>query len=57
VEGRRRPALDRAAEWCVGRIFHFGRLPLDKQLSANVVTPDNSADWQLRFQVQLTFPE
>jgi hypothetical protein len=43
----------------VGKIFHVGKLPVNVQLSAygNVVTPDNGADWQLRFQVQLMFPK
>jgi len=44
----------------VGKIFHFGRLPVNTQLSAyyNVVTPDSGgADWQLRAQVQLMFPK
>ena len=43
----------------VGKIFHFGRLPVNTQLSAyyNVVKPDNGANWQIRFQVQLMFPK
>jgi len=43
----------------IGKIFHFGRLPVNMQLSAygNVVTPDNGADWQVRFQVQFMFPK
>jgi len=43
----------------IGKIFHFGRLPVNMQLSAysNVVKPDNGADWQLRFQVQFMFPK
>ena len=43
----------------VGKIFHLGRLPVNTQLSAyyNVVKPDNGANWQLRFQVQLMFPK
>jgi hypothetical protein len=43
----------------IGKIFHIGKLPVNTQLSAyyNVVTPDNGADWQLRFQVQLMFPK
>jgi hypothetical protein len=43
----------------VGKIFHFGKLPVNTQLSAyyNVVTPDNGADWQIRAQVQLMFPK
>jgi hypothetical protein len=43
----------------VGKIFHLGKLPVNTQLSGyyNVVRPDNGANWQLRFQVQLMFPE
>lgn len=43
----------------VGKIFHFGRLPVNMQLGAyyNVVAPDNGPDWQLRFQVQFMFPK
>lgn len=43
----------------VGKIVRVGKLPLNIQLSgyANVVTPTNGADAQLRFQVQLLFPK
>jgi len=43
----------------VGKIFHFGKLPVNMQLSAyyNVITPDNGPDWQIRAQVQLMFPK
>lgn len=43
----------------VGKIFHFGRLPVNTQISAyyNVVKPDNGPDWQLRVQVQFMFPK
>jgi hypothetical protein len=43
----------------VGKIFHFGRLPVNTQLAAyyNVERPDNAANWQIRFQVQLMFPK
>jgi len=43
----------------VGKIFHFGKLPVNTQLSAyyNVVRPDFGANWQIRAQVQLMFPE
>jgi hypothetical protein len=43
----------------VGKIFHFGKLPVNTQLSAyyNVERPDNAANWQIRFQVQLMFPK
>lgn len=43
----------------IGHIFHFGKLPINAQLSgyANVITPENGADWQLRTQVQFMFPK
>jgi hypothetical protein len=43
----------------VGKIFHLGKLPVNTQLSAyyNVVRPDDAANWQIRFQVQLMFPK
>jgi hypothetical protein len=43
----------------IGKIFHFGKLPVNMQLTAyyNVVRPDNAANWQLRAQVQLMFPK
>jgi hypothetical protein len=43
----------------IGKIFHFGKLPVNTQLSAyyNVVAPDDGADWQIRAQVQLMFPK
>ena len=43
----------------VGKIFKIGKQSFNAQLQAfdNVVTPDNGADWQLRFQVQLLFPQ
>jgi hypothetical protein len=43
----------------VGHIFHFGRLPVNAQISAyyNAVTPDDGPNWQLRAQVQLMFPK
>ena len=39
----------------IGKIFHFGKLPVNTQISAyyNVARPDNAANWQLRAQVQL----
>lgn len=42
----------------VGKIFHFGKLPINSQLSAyyNVVRPDFGANVQIRAQVQLMFP-
>jgi hypothetical protein len=43
----------------IGKIFHFGKLPVNTQLSAyyNVVRPDFAANWQIRAQVQLMFPK
>jgi len=43
----------------VGKIFHFGKLPVNTQISAyyNVVRPDFGANWQIRAQVQLMFPK
>ena len=43
----------------VGKIFHFGKLPVNMQLSAyyNVITPDDGPDWQIRAQVQFMFPK
>jgi len=43
----------------VGKIFHFGRLPVNTQIGAyyNVAHPDNGANWQVRAQVQLLFPK
>jgi hypothetical protein len=43
----------------IGHIFHFGRLPVNAQISAyyNVVKPDFGPNWQIRAQVQLMFPK
>ena len=43
----------------VGKIFHFGKLPVNMQLAAyyNVVTPDDGASWQIRAQIQFMFPK
>ncbi len=43
----------------VGKIFHFGKLPVNTQISAyyNVVKPDFGPNWQLRAQVQFMFPK
>jgi hypothetical protein len=43
----------------IGKIFHFGKLPVNTQISAyyNVVKPDFGANWQIRAQVQLMFPK
>ena len=43
----------------VGKIFHWGKLPVNTQLSAyyNVAAPDDAANWQIRAQVQLMFPK
>ncbi len=43
----------------IGKIFHLGRLPINSQVSGyyNAARPDNSAEWQIRAQVQLMFPK
>jgi hypothetical protein len=43
----------------VGKIFKFGKLPVNTQIGAyyNVVKPDFAPNWQLRLQVQLMFPK
>ncbi len=43
----------------VGRVFNVGAQPVNMSLQAydNVITTDGGADWQLRFQVQLLFPQ
>jgi hypothetical protein len=43
----------------VGKIFHFGKLPVNTQISAyyNVARPDLGPNWQIRAQVQLMFPK
>jgi hypothetical protein len=43
----------------IGHIFHFGKLPVNTQISAfyNVVRPDDGPNWQIRAQVQLMFPK
>jgi hypothetical protein len=43
----------------VGKIFHFGKLPVNSQVSVyyNVARPDYAPNWQVRAQVQLMFPK
>jgi hypothetical protein len=43
----------------VGKIFHFGKLPVNAQLDAyyNVEKPQFGPDWQIRTQLQLMFPK
>jgi hypothetical protein len=43
----------------VGKIFHFGKLPVNMQVAAyyNVARPDFGANWQIRAQVQFMFPK
>jgi hypothetical protein len=43
----------------VGKIFHFGKLPVNTSLVAyyNVARPEFAPNWNLRFQVQLMFPK
>ena len=42
-----------------GKIWRLGKLPINTQVTAyyNVERPDNTADWQLRLQVQFLFPK
>ncbi|MEO2169198.1 MAG: hypothetical protein ABGY42_13990 [bacterium] len=42
----------------VGKILRLGGLPMNLQAQAfgNVISPENTPDWSLRFQVQLLFP-
>ena len=51
--------MDRAAGRGCGKLFKLGKQPINTQLQAfaNVARPDFTADWQLRFQVQLLFPK
>jgi hypothetical protein len=43
----------------IGRIFRFGKLPVNAQIGAyyNVVKPDFGPNWQIRAQVQFMFPK
>jgi len=43
----------------IGQIFHFGKLPVNAQISGyyNLVRPEFGANWQIRAQVQLMFPK
>jgi len=43
----------------IGKIFHFGKLPVNTQITAyyNVVRPDFQANWQIRAQMQFMFPK
>ena len=43
----------------VGHIFHFGRLPVNTQISGyyNVARPEFAGNWQIRAQVQFMFPK
>lgn len=42
----------------LGRIFRFGKQPLDARVSAyyNVERPDKASDWTLQFQLKFLFP-
>lgn len=42
-----------------GRVFNIGAQPVNMSLQAydNVITTKGGVDWQLRFQVQLLFPQ
>jgi hypothetical protein len=43
----------------VGKIFHFGKLPVNMQVAAyyNAVKPDLGANWQIRAQMQFLIPK
>lgn len=43
----------------VGRVFNIGPQPMSMSLQAyyNVIRPEGGPNWQLRFQVQLLFPQ
>jgi hypothetical protein len=43
----------------VGKIFHFGKLPVNMQVAAyyNAVRPDFGANWQIRAQMQFLIPK
>jgi hypothetical protein len=43
----------------IGKILKIGKMPVNAQVKAyyNVEKPDNGADWQLQFQIQLLFPK
>ena len=43
----------------VGKLFKIGSLPVNTQVAAyyNADRPKDTADWQLRFQIQLLFPK
>ena len=54
-----------AQQWVIpfgggfGKIFTIGSQPLNAQMQAfaNVVKPDNGADWSMRLQLQFLFPK
>ena len=43
----------------IGKIFHFGKMPVDLRLSAylNVEAPETAPDWFDEFQVKFMFPK
>lgn len=43
----------------IGKIFHLGKLPINTQVSGyyNAARPTNTAEYQLRAQVQMMFPK
>ena len=51
--------LFRLRELLGSGIGNLGKLPINTRVEAfyDAVTPDDAADWQLRFQVQFLFPE
>ena len=51
--------MDRARGRRGGKLFKIGSLPVNTQVAAyyNADRPKDTADWQLRFQIQLLFPK
>jgi hypothetical protein len=43
----------------IGKIFHFGRLPVNTQIGGyyNVARPEFGANWTIRAQIQFMFPK
>ena len=43
----------------IGKIFHFGKMPVDMRASAywNINAPDSAADWFAEYQIKLMFPK
>lgn len=43
----------------IGKIFHFGKMPVDMRVSAywNAEAPESAPDWFTEFQIKLIFPK